>query len=99
MINERKLRLYEATMALNFIGANRFYKFLWDELSGKYYALRENVFDAGVEFLVAKWKRIIEVCEDFSLSKKEKLKQDYEAFIRALGICGKQYLKARNRLV
>lgn len=93
------IRQYEATMAINAVDATTFCKFACDELLGRHYSQSERIIDAGVEFCIAKWKRIIELCEDFSERKKEELKQSYELSIRFLGVWCKDYLLKQRRLV
>lgn len=99
MIDETKVKQYEATMALHSWGIERFWDFLCNELIGKSKTLQKSVFNEAVEFLIAKWNRLVELCESYTIEQKEILKISNELFIRLLSICSKDILKKQGRLV
>lgn len=97
MVNEKNVRQYETTIAINALDGTNLYKFACDELLARHYSISERIIDACVEFCIAKWKRIIELCVDFTERKKEAPKQSYELSIRSLGIWCKNYLLKQRR--
>lgn len=85
-------------MAANLPKAIQFSAFALNGIVGNPQALSKDVLHGAMDYIIAQWKKGVEICDSLSENQKEELKKRCEAVFKGLESLVEDSLKCHGRL-
>lgn len=84
MIDEDKIKYYNAQMMAHSPDFAQFTAFVFNGITGLQRSISERELHGAVEYGIAQWKKDIEMCNKLTKEQKEEKKAQYEMTFRSM---------------